>query len=80
MENEFDYLVADENCKQALTELIVNANRLKWIKEYKWLFQKVTIRETELPRVVNANFNGVIYGYIVDFCREYQLVELELTN
>ncbi len=32
MDNEIDYLVADENCKQAIKELMFDANRLKCLK------------------------------------------------
>lgn len=80
MENEIDYLVADDNCKQALIDLIDCANRLKWLKKYKRLYQKVTIQPRGLPKVINAFLNGVKYDNIFDFCREYQLVVLEITN
>ena len=80
MENEFDYLIADENCKQAVMQLIFVASKVKWLKKYKKLYEKVTIRPEGLPRIINSNFNGVRYDFIIDFCREYQNVEQEITN
>ncbi len=79
MENEFDYFIADENCKQAIKQLMSDANKVKWLKEYRWLFQKVTIHPKGLPRIIIANFNGVQYDFIIDFCRKYQIVEFEIT-
>ena len=80
MENEFDYLIADENCKQAVMELIFVTSKVKWLKKYRKLYDKVTINPNGLPRVVIANFNGVKYNFIIDFCREYQTVEHEIAN
>jgi len=80
MDNEIDYLVADENCKQAIKELMFDANRLKWLKKYRRLYEKVNLSPKELPNVANANFNGVVYGFIKDFHKEYSLVLLEITN
>ena len=79
MENEFDYFIADENCKQAIKQLMSDANKVKWLKEYRWLFQKVTIHPKGLPRIIIANFNGVRYDFIIDFCKKYQIVEFEIT-
>jgi hypothetical protein len=79
-ENEFDYLIADENCKQAVMQLVFVASKVKWLKIYKKLYDKVTIHPEGLPRIINANFNGVRYDFIIDFCREYQIVEQEITN
>jgi len=80
MENEFDFSVADENCKKALMQLIFVASKVKWLKKYKKLYEKVTIHPEGLPRIINANFNDVRYDFIIDFCREYQIVEQEITN
>jgi hypothetical protein len=80
MNNEIDYLVADENCKQAIKELMFDANRLKWLKKHKRLFDKISLSPKELPNVANASFNGVVYGFIKDFHKEYSLVLLEITN
>jgi hypothetical protein len=33
MENEMDYLVADEICKEALKELMIDANKVKWLSK-----------------------------------------------
>ncbi len=80
MDNEIDYLVADENCKQAIKELMFDANRLKWFKKYRRLYEKVNLSPKELPNVANANFDGVVYGFIKDFHKEYSLVLLEIKN
>ena len=34
MKKEFDYLVKNENCKEALKELMFYANHVKWLSEY----------------------------------------------
>lgn len=77
MENEFDYLVADENCKQAMNELLLNANKEQWLRKYKRLFNKVTICPTGLPSTANSNFDGVNYGFVREFHNAYQLIHLE---
>ena len=41
MENEMNYLVADENCKEALKELMIEENKIKWLSKYEKLFKKV---------------------------------------
>ena len=80
MDNEIDYLVADENCKEAIKELMFDANKLKWLRKYKRLFKKVSICPSGLPNIANSNFDGVNYGFIREFHNEFQLVLLELSN
>ena len=80
MENEIDYLVADENCKEAIKELMFDANKIKWLCKYSKLFKKVSICPTELPNIANANFDGVNYSFIKVFHNKFQLVNLELSN
>lgn len=80
MENEIDYFVAAENCKEAIMQLKFDYNKFKWLNRYRWLFEKVTIHPKGLPRIINANYNGVRYDFIINFCREYQIVESEIAN
>ena len=79
MKKENDFWIANENAKEALKELMFDANKVKWLMEYRWLFEKVTIHPKGLPRIIIANFNGVRYDFIIDFCRKYQIVEFEIT-
>lgn len=80
MKIEFDYLVADENCKEALKELMIDANKVKWLRKYEKLFKKVSISPLGLPNIANANFDGVNYPFIGEFHRVYQLVMQDLSN
>jgi len=80
MENEMDYLVADENCKEALKELMIEENKIKWLSKYEKLFKKVSISPLGLPNIANANFDGVNYPFIGKFHRVYQRVTQNLTN
>jgi hypothetical protein len=80
MEKEIDYLVANENCKEAIKELMFNGKKSKWLLKYKRLFKKVSIHPKGLPSVANANFDGFNYGFIRDFHYEYAQVLLEITN
>ena len=57
MDNEIDYLVADENCKQAIKELMFDANKVKWLSKYQSLFKKVSLKPKGLPEIVNCNFH-----------------------
>jgi hypothetical protein len=75
-----DYFVADENCKEALKELMIEENKIKWLSKYEKLFKKVSISPLGLPNIANANFNGVNYHFIGEFHHEYQLVQHELTT
>ena len=80
MEKEMDYLVADENCKEALKELMIEENKIKWLSKYEKLFKKVSISPLGLPNIANANFNGVNYHFIGEFHMVYQRVMQDLTN
>ena len=80
MENEFDYFIADENCKQAIKQLLSDANKVKWLRKYQKLLNKVIIQPEGLPAIVNCNLNGITYSFISEFYQEYRLVQLELTN
>jgi hypothetical protein len=80
MENEMDFLVADENCKEALKELMIEENNIKWLSKYEKLFKKVSISPLGLPNIANANFDGVNYPFIGEFHRVYQLVMQDLSN
>ena len=80
MENEFDYFIADENCKQAIKQLMSDANKVKWLRKYQKLLNKVIIQPEGLPEIVNCNLNGITYSFISEFYQEYRLVQLELTN
>jgi hypothetical protein len=80
MENEFDYFIADENCKQAIKQLLSDANKVKWLRKYQKLLNKVIIQPEGLPEIVNCNLNGITYSFISEFYQEYRLVQLELTN
>ena len=80
MENEMDYFVADENCKEALKELMFDPNKVKWLRKYQRLLNKIIIQPEGLPEIVNCNLNGITYSFINEFYQEYRLVQLELTN
>ncbi len=80
MENEIDFIVADENCKEAMSQLVLFANKEIWLRKYNKLYKKVSICPTGLPNIANAYCNGVNYSYIRLFHNEYQLVHLELSN
>ena len=81
MENEMDYLVADENCRIALRELMFTSYKTKWLKDYTKLFKKVSVQPSQdLPNIANANFDGVNYPFIGEFHRVYQLVMQDLSN
>ena len=75
-----DYLVADENCKEALKELMIEENKIKWLSKYEKLFKKVSISPIGLPKIANVNFDGVNYPFIGEFHRVYQRVTQNLTN
>jgi len=80
MKKEFDYLSTNENCKKALKELMFDPNKVKWLKKYQKLLNKVIIQPEGLPEIVNCNLNGITYSFISEFYQEYRLVQLELTN
>lgn len=80
MKKENDYWIANENAREALKELMFDANKVKWLTKYQRLFQKVSIKPKDLPVIVNCNLNGITYCIISEFHQEYQLVEQELTN
>lgn len=80
MKKENDFWIANENAKEALKELTFDANKVKWLTKYQWLFKKVSIKPKGLPLVVNCNLNGITYCFIIEFHQEYQLVQHELTN
>ena len=80
MKNEFDYLSTNENCKKALKELMFDAKKVKWLRKYQKLFNKVIIQPEGLPELVNCNLNGITYSLISEFYQEYGLVQHKLTN
>ena len=81
MRNEMDYLVADENCKIALRELMFTSFKTKWLKDYTKLFKKMSVQPSvDLPNIANANFNGVNYHFIGEFHMVYQRMMQDLTN
>ena len=80
MFNKFDHLKADENCKEALKELMFEGNNFKWLSDYKTLFKKVSISPLGLPNIANANFDGVNHHFIGEFHMVYQRVMQDLTN
>ena len=81
MENEMDYLVADENCRIALRELMFTTFKTNWLKDYTKLFKKVSVQPSQdLPNIANANFDRVNYPFIGEFHRVYQLVMQDLSN
>jgi hypothetical protein len=81
MENKMDYLVADENCRIALRELMFSFFKTNLLKDYTKLFKKVSVQPTQdLPNIANANFDGVNYPFISEFHRGYQLVMQDLSN
>lgn len=75
-----DYLVADENCKEALKELMFDTNKVKWLRKYEGLFKKVSIKPKGLPEIANCNLNGITYCFIIEFHQEYILLQRELSN
>ena len=76
-----DYLVAVENCRIALRELMFTSYKTKWLKDYTKLFKKVSVQPSQdLPNIANANFDGVNYPFIGEFHRVYQLVMQDLSN
>ena len=80
MKKEKDFCIANDNAKEALKELMFDANKVKWLRKYQGLFKKVTIRPKGLPGIANCNLNGITYSFISEFYQEYNLVQLELTN
>jgi len=81
MENEMDYLVADENCRIALRELMFTTFKTDWLKDYTKLYKKVSVQPSQyLPIIANANFDGVNYHFIGEFHMVYQRVMQDLTN
>ena len=81
MENEMDYLVADENCRIALRELMFTTLKTNWLKGYTKLYKKVSVQPSQdLPNIANANFDGVNYPFNGEFHRVYQRVIQDLTN
>ena len=80
MKKEKDFCIANENAKEALKELMFDANKVKWLRKYQGLFKKVSIRPKGLPEIANCNLNGITYCFISEFHHEYQLVQHELTN
>ena len=81
MENEMDYLVADENCRIALRELMFTTLKTNWLKDCTKLYKKVSVQPSQdLPNIANANFDGVNYPFIGEFHRVYQLVMQDLSN
>ena len=80
MKKEQDFWIANENAKEALKELMFDANKVKWLRKYQGLFKKVSIRPKGLPEIVNCNFHGITYCFISEFHHEYQLIQHELTN
>ena len=80
MKTEKDFCIANENAKEALKELMFDANKVKWLRKYQDLFQKVSLKPKGLPEIVNCNFHGITYCFISEFHHEYQLVKRELNN
>ena len=80
MKEEKDFCISNENAKEALKELMFDANKVKWLRKYQGLFKKVSIKPKGLPEIANCNLNGITYCFIIEFHHEYQLVQHELTN
>ena len=80
MKTEKDFCIANDNAKEALKELMFDANKVKWLSKYQRLFQKVSLKPKGLLEIVNCNFHEITYCFISEFHQEYQLVEQELTN
>jgi len=80
MKKEQDFWIANENAKEALKELMFDANKVKWLTKYQRLFQKVSLKPKGLPEIVNCNFHGITYCFISEFHKEYLLVIHELNN
>ena len=80
MKKEKDFWIANENCMEALKELMFDANKVKWLRKYQKPLNKVIIQPEGLPAIVNCNLNGITYCFISEFYQEYRLVQLELTN
>jgi len=80
MKKEQDFWIANENAKEALKELMFDANKVKWLRKYQGLFKKVSISPKGLPEIANCNLNGITYCFISEFHQEYKLVQHELSN
>ena len=80
MKKERDFWIANENAKEALKELMFDANKVKWLRKYQGLFKKVSIKPKGLPEIANCNLNGITYCFIIEFHQEYKLVQNELSN
>lgn len=80
MKKEQNYCIANDNAKEALKELMFDANKVKWLRKYQSLFKKVSIKTKGFPEIANCNLNGITYCFIIEFHHEYQLVQHELTN
>jgi hypothetical protein len=80
MIKEKDFWIANENCKEALKELLFDANKVKWLIKYQGLFRKVLIKPKGLPEIVNCNLNGITYCFIIEFHQKYKLAKHELSN
>lgn len=80
MKKEQNYCIANDNAKEALKELMFDANKVKWLRKYQSLFKKVSIKTKGFPEIANCNLNGITYCFIIKFHQEYKLVQHELTN
>ena len=80
MKKEQDFWIANENAKEALKELMFDANKVKWLTKYQRLFQKVSLKHKVLPELVNCNFYGLTYCFEREFHHESLLVQHELNN
>ena len=80
MKKEKDFCIANENAKEALKELMFDANKVRWLRKYQGLFKKVSIKPKGLPVIVNCNLKGITYCFISEFHHEYKIVQHELNN
>jgi hypothetical protein len=71
MEDVINYIANDARCQIAIEELKAGMDTLKWLGEYLVLYETVTYGPSDLPRIIDCNYQGVVYKGIRQFARLY---------
>ncbi len=74
-----NYEIADRLAEEAIEEETKAIDRDKWLKEYKDLFNSLSIQPAGLPSIANAHMNGRFFEQIANFHRLYHKRKFEST-
>lgn len=71
MDTLITFMVNEERCKQAILEFENENNTMVWLIEHARLFQDITYRHQNIPKLVNCYYMGIFYSEILKFFNLY---------